>query len=466
LRETQGDLTYDFHYVPTYQAYSRFANLDDWDQLVNSTVTYQLGLSTQLQVKDLFEYTPVTTNFLQQLTSPAGVPLGAQVINAVGRYNVLVNSASIDLTHKWSELWVGDVSVTSFYIDPKIQDGISSNVTSGSGSITYALTQRDFIGAGLTLTAQQFGSNSVQNATSSYFYNLSGIWNHDFSPTWSLKMQAGPTYVQSGAVSTPSNTNVSVFPVQSVNGVPELINFAKCPKVFANGNSLLDLCGPATLPAVSIPNAIVVTSPTQSQLLSTTAVPLQGVSQGSQTSLTYFANILMTKRWETLTATLGYARSAGTSGVFNSSTEIDSVTGSLAWTASPVWTTSLTVIGTDQSNSQNNTSALRQIIQPSSTPYVAIVNVLGTPVAVNATTPQVVGVLLQQQKTTINVYQVIIGLHSEYKLTKRLSVFGNFFYLNQSSSQNGGQGLNLSSLNYDATRIDLGFHYEFDSIHL
>ena len=85
---------------------------------------------------------------------------------------------------------------------------------------------------------------------------------------------------------------------------------------------------------------------------------------------------------------------------------------------------------------------------------------------INRFTPQVVRVIVQQQKSTINVYQWIIGLHSEYKITKRLSVFGNFFYLNQSSSQNGGQGLNLSSLNYDSTRIDLGFHYEFDPIHL
>src|SRR5271166_1138905 len=76
LRETQGDLTYDLHYVPTYQAYSRFANLDDWDELVNSTITYQLGPTTSLQVQDLFDYAPVTTNFLQQVAIAPGVPLG------------------------------------------------------------------------------------------------------------------------------------------------------------------------------------------------------------------------------------------------------------------------------------------------------------------------------------------------------------------------------------------------------
>ena len=216
LRETQGDLTYDFHYVPTYQLYSRFASLDDWDQLVNSTVTYQLGLATQLQVRDLFDYAPATTIFLQQLTSPTGVPLGTQVINTIGRYNVLVNTASIDLRHQWSERWLGDATVTSFYYDPKIQGGISSNNTSGSGSLTYAISQRDFIGGALGVTAQQFGSNGIQNSTSSYFYNVSGVWNHNFSPTWTLNMQAGPTYVQSGAVSTPSAALVSPFPVQAV----------------------------------------------------------------------------------------------------------------------------------------------------------------------------------------------------------------------------------------------------------
>jgi|GEM_PF-4299934 len=473
LRETQGDLTYDLHYVPTYQAYSRFANLDDWDQLVNSTVSYQLGLATSIQFKDIFDYAPVATNFLQQLTSPTGVPLGTQVVNTIGRYNVVVNTASLDLQHRWSELWLSDLTVTSFYYDPRVTDGISSNTTTGSGSLTYAVTQRDYMGGAGSVTSQQFGSNSFQNATTSYFYNISGVWNHEFSPTWSLKMQAGPTYVDAGTVSTASNASVPQFPV-SVNGVPALIDFRSCPTGAAasgvpSGRSLLNLCGPPTLLATSlvttiagIPVNLPVTSPTPSQLASSTVVPIQGLSQGSQTSLTYFANILMTKRWETVTATLGYSRSAGSSGVFSSSTEADTINGGLVWQASPVWTTSLNVFWTDQSSSSNNTTGFQEIVQPF--PYSGFTLNPVTPI--NTHTPQAAGIIAVQQRGTINVYQWVVGLHSDYRLTKRLSLFGNFFYLNQSSSQQGGQGLNLSNLDYNATRIDLGFHYEFDPIHL
>src|SRR5215469_7182832 len=80
LLKPEGELTYDFHYVPTYQAFARFEELDDWDQLVNSRLSYQIGPATSLNVLDIFEYAPVTTNFLQQLTAPTGVPIGTQVI--------------------------------------------------------------------------------------------------------------------------------------------------------------------------------------------------------------------------------------------------------------------------------------------------------------------------------------------------------------------------------------------------
>src|SRR5215472_9404680 len=200
LRESQGDLTYDFHYVPTYQAYSRFASLDDWDQLVNANVNYRLGLNTVLTVRDLFDYAPAAANFLQQLTNPAGVPLGTTVVNAIGHYNVLVNTASLELDHTFSELWSGRVTASNFYWDPRVTNGITTSTTSGSGDLTYYITPNDAIGGSLGATAQQFGSNSFQNAATNYYYNASAIWNHTFSPTWSLRMSAGPTYVQSPSI--------------------------------------------------------------------------------------------------------------------------------------------------------------------------------------------------------------------------------------------------------------------------
>jgi len=458
----EGDLTYDFHYVPTYQAYSRFASLDDWDQLVNTTVSYQLGLNTQLQFRDLFEYAPVTTNFLQQITAPAGVPLGTQVVNAIGRYNVLVNTASIDLQHQWTELWKSEGTVTSFYYDPRVTNAISNNNTSASGNLTYAITQRDFIGAALGFTLQQFGGNAFQSSSTSYFYNASAVWNHDFSPTWSLKMQAGPTWVNQGSISTQQTATVNPFPTQSVGGVPALVDFRTCVKLL-NGTSFLNQCGSPTLLAVSLPLlGFTVTSPTAQQVASTTTVPIVGQPSSSSNSLTYFANILMSKRWETVTGTLGYSRSAGSSGVFTTSTEVDAVTGTLSWEATPLWTTDLSLVWSDQSSTSNNSFGLREAVV--GFPYAGVSLVTGLPVSTQ--TPKVTSVVVQQQRSTINVYQVIIGLHSQYRLTKRLSVFSNVFFLNQNSSAQGGQGLNLSNLNYNATRIDLGFHYEFDPIYL
>jgi hypothetical protein len=84
----------------------------------------------------------------------------------------------------------------------------------------------------------------------------------------------------------------------------------------------------------------------------------------------------------------------------------------------------------------------------------------------SATTPQVTGLLYQQGNGTIHLYQWIVGVHSEYQLTKRLRVFGSFFFLNQTASAQGNLAVNLSNSNLNSARFDLGLHYEFDPIHL
>jgi hypothetical protein len=473
LREPVGDLTYDFDYVPTYQAYSRFASLDDWDQLVNATVKYQLGLNTAIQFRDLFDYAPAASSFFQQLTTPQGVPSGTQVVNIIGRYNILINSASIDLQHSFSELWRSEVTVTSFYYDPRVTDGITQNITTAAGNLTYAITQRDFVGAGLNFTDQNFGSSSVQNGSTTYFYNVSAVWNHQFSPTWTLNAQAGPTYAETSSVSVPLTTSLNIFPLGSlarVNNVilqpPSvgLLNLATChPNL--SGLVLLSSCNTAgVFPAFSIPLLnVVVTKPTPSEIANPQPVGVTGISQGSQNTVTYFANIVLSKQWETVTGSLGYSRSAGASGVFNSSTTTDAVSGTLTWNASPLWSTSLSLIWTDQSTTQTTTVGSPLLVVGGFSNYMQT----GFTFPTGATQPVVVkSVVVQQANSTLNVYQFIIGLHSEYKITKRLKVFGNVFFLNQTSAQQGGQAFNLSSLDYNATRIDLGFHYEFDPIHL
>jgi hypothetical protein len=486
LRETQGDLTYDFHYVPTYQAYSRFASLDDWDQLVDGTIDYRLGLNTVISMRNIFDYAPAPSFFLQQIATPAGAPIGTQVVNAVGHYNILVNTASLSLRHSFSELWHGSVTLSDFYYDPRVTNAVTTNTATGSGDLTYKISPVDAIGGSVGATSQQFGSNSVQNSATNHYYNASGIWNHDFSPTWSLNMSVGPTYVKSASVSVPSTTSLSDGPFLSVSGLSQqqnslfelsppasLINacsFTSFPGI-PSGTVLLNQCnGFPTLPARSIPGLTSGSPPLltvlhpNAQELAATSVPIQGITQGSNSSLTYFANVLMVKRWETVTGTLGYSRSAGGQNVGISSTEVDTVNGGLVWNITPLWTSSLNVIWSDQSSTVSNTIAIKPIVKPFQ--YTAQGSFVPNLVPASAQTPEIVGLLFQQGAGTINIYQWVVSLHSDYALTKRLKIFGNFFFLNQTASESGPQQFNLSGLNINSARVDLGFHYEFDPIHL
>jgi len=456
LREMQGDLTYDLHYMPTYQAYSRLAGLDSWEQYVNASGHYRIGSSTSMDASETFDYVPSASLFLQQLATPGAVTLGTPSVTVLGHINTLINTANVVFHQLWSELWSSDLIVSNQFLDPQLQNSISTNITGAQANLTYAFTPLDRIGGALGATVQQVGSNNVLNSSTTYFYNLSGIWNHQFSPTWGVQLQAGPTIVESPTVSTQSQVAVDVFPASSSGGQNFLVDFATCRSVPVNGQQIFvfQTCGPASLNLPVLSNST--PQPTRG------FVPLTGQPASSGTSLTYFANLNTSKQWENLTFGLGFTRGAGL-GLLNTSSISDTVTGSVAWTISPLWTATLSVLWTDQSSSASGVGASLETIQ--SFPYkingVQQRGCLSNPCA----TPQVTQVVFQQQSSNINIYQWIIGAHVNYQITKRASVFANFFYLNQTGSSSS-TFISTSGLGLTDTRVDLGFHYEFDPIHL
>jgi hypothetical protein len=455
LSEPQGALTYDIHYVPTYQAYSRLSGLDAWEHYVNASGQYHLSAATSMDASETFDYVPESTIFLQQLTVPGAVTAGTSTVSVVGHNTVLINTANVALHHFWTERWQSDLTLASQYYEPQVQGSISTNVISGATDLTYGITPLDRIGASLGATSQQFGSNGVQNSSTTYFYNLSGIWNHQFSPTWSLQMQAGPTLVKSPTVSTPSLTPPRlVFPSASGGGQTFAFDFSSCGSIPLIG-PVFERCG--ALLSTPVTNSTVPSLATVNT--ETASLPVTGQPASSGTNLTYFANIVTTKQWENLTFSFGFNRGAGTSGVFTTSTVSNTLNGSVTWLLSPLWTATLGVLWTDQSSSSTSAAAVVQKVQGFPSPAIAG-NLQGKQAA------KITGVAFEQQSNNINVYQWIIGAHVDYKVTKRLSTFANFFYLNQTGSGPTSAAFNASNLALTDTRIDLGLHYEFDPIHL
>jgi len=446
LRETQGDLTYDLHYTPTYQAYSRLTGLDAWEQFVSATGHYRIGSATSLDVSETFDYVPSASFFVQQLATPGAVTLGTPSISVLGHTTTLVNTAYIALHELWSELWSSDLTITSQFLEPQLQNSISTNVAGAQANLTYALTPLDRVGAALGATVQQFGSNNVQNSSTSYFYNMSGIWNHQFSSTWAMQLLAGPTIVESPTVSVPNQTPVSLFPTTSVGGQSFLVDFATCRQLPVIG-FVFETCGPASLNLPVLSNS----SPQPTNGF----VPVTGQAASSGTNVTYFANLSTTKVWENLTFSLGFTRGAGL-GLLTTSSISDTVSGGVGWAISPLWTANLSVLWTDQSSSASSTTAIVHTIHP--VPYK-----IGNQTFFQ--TPQIDGVVFQQQSSNINIYQWAVGTHVSYQISKRASVFANFFYLNQTGSSSSSL-FSSTGLRFIETRVDLGFHYEFDPIHL
>ncbi len=61
------------------------------------------------------------------------------------------------------------------------------------------------------------------------------------------------------------------------------------------------------------------------------------VPSGSDSSLTYFANLSLSKRWEQWSGTISYRRQQSDSSGLGSSTVADIVSGVLEWRPSPRW---------------------------------------------------------------------------------------------------------------------------------
>jgi hypothetical protein len=185
------------------------------------------------------------------------------------------------------------------------------------------------------------------------------------------------------------------------------------------------------------------------------------VPSGSNQTLTYFANMTLSKRWEQWSGTISYRRQQSDSSGLGSSTVADVVTGVLDWTPSPRWHSTLRVALTRQS----------QATQPVGT-FVAVEGAdLSTNLAPGvffgglgpAFTDVAESVALRaiEFSQDIDILTLWLNLNVRYRLTKRTSLFGNIIYWNQSSGGDSDFGRE-----YDRYRVNIGVNYRFDPIRL
>lgn len=472
LREVRGDLTYDLYYRPRYQIYTRFHELNEWEHLVNGRLSYRIGPTTKVSLANQFYRFSNTTQQVEQIVDQNLLATSA-LITTFGPELANLNSVSGSIEHSFAPLWFGKIDLSNDYYDPDPKVRANSSSTVAQGSLLYGITRLDRIGGGLSATFQEFSSTEFQQESSTNYYQVFASWNHEFSPTWSFDVQAGPTWVDPSPPSQESFATLPFgeYPTSTVNGRASVIGIAACPPD-ANGDRFLFDCRITDPTAQTFPVGgidvtgdgvadAVLASPTLAEITSTGArVPTSGQVTSGGSSLTYFAAATMTKRWtETIDTSIRYTRNAASTASNGVATIVDVVTATANWRPSPLWTFQLTGLYTHRSESSEGASGQALLVGPS--PGV-ISDSLGTPLATLPIT-RIIGVRFQNGLSKRDIDQYAAGLRADYRITKNLSTFARSHYFYQQSKI---RGISAFDSSYDSYTFELGLRYEFDPFQL
>ena len=164
---------------------------------------------------------------------PSSQTLLAQPVIAFTNEDVIQNYFDAGIRHSFTPRFVGEFSIDSVlvnYENPIYADSMS---TGGQGFGTYVLDGANSIGGGLGYSRQSFKRPGAASGGTDY-YQLFLIWNHQFSPTWTLRANAGPTLVSPDATSFPTSATVPEFSLPVRNGNETtlfLTDPATCPSL-------------------------------------------------------------------------------------------------------------------------------------------------------------------------------------------------------------------------------------------
>ncbi len=447
--DPSSDFQWNLMYRPDYQGYISTSGISGFDHLARVNLDYHISGATDVFFNEQFQRVLSLVDRSQTLQADqAGLGQPALIF---GRQAVTLNDVQAGITHNFTPRLQGTLNLSNSLYYPQASTVSNASTSGVTGDLIYALTHTDRIGSSVGFTYQSLSATDIQPQTSTRYYQLMGIWIHDFSPTFQLDMRAGPTWVD------PSSLNLVLQPQQATqipivtlkdknnNNVFFAVDPTNCPtengvKVLAVNSNGCQLGAQLDPNLVSFLEAHPVTLP---------VVP--GSASGSTSELTYFAAINLVKHWERMDGFLTYQRTTGASSSFNQSTLLDTVEGRLLWRPSELWNMTLSA-SWSRRTSASNQPAIVTAVQP-----------LGANTAgldPNKTAENV-GITTVTFHDAIDVDSYIAYLRLDRRITRRASVFGLVMFINQTDNSS------FASVNdFTDYRAEVGFRYEFDPLPL
>ena len=432
LRDQTGQLNWEISYRPSYEAYYTLHGINSVYQLGNGSLSWKPSAATEFYANDSFSYTPTrTSNF--QTNQPGLLSTPGPVFS---NNFVTQNNGVVGLRHALTPRWLSELSISNGLANYQGSRFSNSMSTVAQAFATYAWSPTDRIGTGLGATRQTTEPPIGSKKIGTNYYQLYGIWNHDFSPTWSLNLNAGPTLVdpdKRDLVTT--RENAFLFARRTLNGELQPLDGGNCTPF----EGILVAEGCLTFPV----DATLVDLAQTGTLTQIGPAPKSGGM-----SITYFANISMTKRWTWFDASVNFVRSASNTSGFAQSLITDSLTFTGDWNPSPLWELTVTGIFTRQQSDSNVSFVLTQV-EP-----VPIFGGL-------LTGAEAQGLRTFTQKSGLQVLNYGLSTQLNRKITRRTYVYGRASYEKQTTKRDI-----VGSFNTDRYIVTIGFRYEFDPIHI
>jgi hypothetical protein len=445
VRDREGRVTWSLRYEPAYEYYIDQSDLRGFDHDVSGDVTFEFTKRTKLRISDRFARYRSLSRFNE--LADAG-----DEINVVGRRQRFKrNRASATLSHSLTERDQLSLDFTYGFSEFSNQNNADRDAYRTSFRYSRRVSERLTAGSSASWTRQQFERAGFDDRSTD-FYNLSGFLSYRFDPTLQFDISAGPALIDSASQSFAINdaspalpgTQVvtSAFPlVRQENGTFRMVDADSCPTNSLGERVLAVECD--TVPP-DISSGFVDTFSQFNNAL----VNVEGkLTSPSDTRLTYFAAVGLTKNWESWEGTLTYTRS------FSDSTAAaavaDIIRGRLVWNPVRRWRVELA--GSWERQQQATDSSVLTTIVANGTP---ISSPFLPPVAAET---QAVRVQDVDSDAAIDYYRLSFRL--SYQLNRRSSAFMLMNWRQES--------LDLDAVSRpDAERftVGVGVNYHFDPI--
>ncbi len=443
-KEESNRLNYDIRYVPSYRAYFVSEGLNGWDHNLTSSATFMFSprgsLSGTLSYQN---YQAIRADTVEDPNNPG-------VSEVVRDNDARTQRINASLFYDWSIATRLAFRLTGSYEDwsSTSERDVGNRAVTGDMQFRYAVLQRLNVGIGMLGRYRAFEEQNSLPASSTITINPNLLLSVDVTDTISLVLNGGPSALVSQQ-KRPTTLTVSrwlpaVDPAGNLYGRPW------------TATSPTDCQNSATTPFTALAlcpfNGVTSNGALANRFDETVTLgflPGQSFGGDRNTETTYFIYTSLTKSWARSSASVSYQRTEDAGGGRGQSTVYDVVTARARWNASEYWDILVTASWTRR----EGTAEQEQAIASAQLNTDGVVDDLGNPLA------EAAGLWISPFRNELSVTQYQAVARATRRLTRKMSISGEFRYYNQSDNSLFGSGAGA----FDIFNGLVTFRYEFDS---